>query len=103
MKMKKMIQRIINKINEKKSNQYWINVNKDILNLLEPHEIPFTIYGFCKKYNIEKKHRYIGYIVGTTKRKLNIAKKMEQEEYIEKYREVLNNYKKQILREIPYQ
>ena len=62
---------------------------------------PYSIWWFCKKYNIENKQNYIGYQLRVMNRKLNIAKHMEEEERIENTSTILKNYKEIIKKQLP--
>ena len=64
---------------------------------------PNTIWWFCRKWNIENKQKYIWIQLKVMKRKLNIACKMEEEERIDKYNDVLQQYMEIIKKQIPNQ
>ena len=64
---------------------------------------PNTIWWFCRKWNIENKQKYIWIQLKVMKRKLNIACKMEEEERIDKYNDILQQYMEIIKKQIPNQ
>ena len=64
---------------------------------------PNTIWWFCRKWKIENKEKYIWYQLRVMKRKLNIAYKMEEEERITKYNDVLKEYMEKIKKQLPSQ
>lgn len=75
-------------------------IEKDLLHFYT-WKYPYTIRGFCEKYNLENKHKYIAYQLRVMNRKLNIAKHMEEEERITKFNDILNEYKEIIKKQLP--
>lgn len=92
-----IFKRLKDKQQEKEENILKIAIEQD---LIKYDKMKIWSLTFIKNYWLQGEEKNINYLLRTYKRKMNIAKAMEEEKRIENTREILEKYKNEILEKI---